>query len=428
MKCAINGISLLSWTKGDAMVLRLHWGWLILASCFLTVFTYFSIRMSYSILMPEMILSLGISKTRAAIIASSFFVIYTALAPFMGYWVDRVNARRLIPFFNLIHGAGTLGMGMASSFIEACLFFAVAGGGSAAMYVPVMTLAQRWFGPRYRGMALGILSMSWTLGYALMGLILPPLVERFQWRTCWFLLSILAFGMAPLNYGLIRSRPQELGLRPWGETPSEKERRDSSDPGRRLHYKEILRLPDLWIFTLSYFWMAFSVYIVTTFIVTYAHLELKLAYGTSAFLASAIAFSGMAGGLTIPLLSDRLGRRRCLILNNLLLAGSILPIPLVGDRSGALLVAVCIFGFFFTACWPIYAAAAGDRFPSEATGSVLGVWALFYGIAVMLGPTLGGYLADLTGSFRYPFYLAAFVAALGASLLFWVESKPVSRQ
>ena len=403
---------------------RFHWAWLIVMTSFMTVFTYFSIRMTYSILMPEMIVGLRITKAQAGVIASSFFFTYTVLTPFLGFLVDRVSARRLLPAFGLVHGVGTFLMGTPSSFSEACLFFAVVGAGSSAMYVPVMTLVQRWFSARHRGMALGILSMSWTLGYALMGLILPPLVAWYDWRTCWFILSGLAFALVPINGILMRSTPEELNLRPWGDEPSHPLNGNDAEPKRRLRYSEILKLPNLWIITFSYFMMAFSVYVVSTFIVTYANMELEFSFPSSALLASAIAFSGMAGGFLIPVLSDTFGRRKCLILNNLFLAGSIIPITLVGNRWGLLLAAACIFGFFFTASWPMYAAAAGDFFPRGATGSVLGLWGFFYGMGVMLGPTLGGIMADLTGTFRYSFYMAAGVSALSAVFLLWVKEPP----
>jgi len=395
------------------MTNRIHWAWVITIAAFITTFTYFSIRMTYTILMPEMIPALKITKAQAGAIASSFFVSYTALVPFIGFLMDRLNARRLLPTFSVIHGIGTFLMGTAASFLQASLFFSMVGAASSAMYVPVMTLIQRWFGPRHRGMALGILSTSWTLGYALMGLILPPLVAWSDWRTCWWILSGLAFALVPMNFLLLRNKPEDLGLRPWGEEVSAPPDDPSSGP-RRLGYGEILKLPHLWRLSFSYFLMSFTSYIIATFIVTYAQMELGFAYGPSARLASTIAFSGMAGGILLPILSDRLGRRRCILLNNLLLAASIIPITLSGSHGGFLLVTVGIFGFFFAACWPMYAAAAGEFFPAGTTGAVLGIWGLFYGLGVILGPTMGGIIADLTGSFRYSFYVAAATGVLGA--------------
>ncbi|RPJ43814.1 MAG: MFS transporter, partial [Deltaproteobacteria bacterium] len=129
---------------------RIHWAWVILAASFLTVFTTYSIRLSYWILMPEMIGALQISKTEAGAIASSFYVAYTVFAPLVGFLADRVSARKLIVLFCLIQGAGTLLMGAPSSLWQACLFFGIVGAGSSAMWTPVVTLVQRWFGVRRR--------------------------------------------------------------------------------------------------------------------------------------------------------------------------------------------------------------------------------------------------------------------------------------
>ena len=78
------------------MFKQIHWAWLIFFSCLITTFIYGSVRMSYSILMPEMIVALKISKSQAGAIASSFFFTYTILSPLSGFLVDRVSARKLI--------------------------------------------------------------------------------------------------------------------------------------------------------------------------------------------------------------------------------------------------------------------------------------------------------------------------------------------
>ena len=127
-----------------------------------------------------------------------------------------------------------------------------------------------------------------------------------------------------------------------------------------------------------------------------------------------MAFSGMIGALLIPLLSDSLGRKKCLMLIHASLTVSIMLIIWAGNHWPALFLTVCLFGVFYAAAWPMYAAAAADFFPREATGTVLGFWTIFYGLALILAPTLGGYVADLTGTFIWPFFLAAATGVLGA--------------
>ncbi|MBI5967605.1 MAG: MFS transporter [Deltaproteobacteria bacterium] len=392
---------------------RIHWAWAILFASFITDFTNYSIRLSYGILMPEMIVALKITKAQAGAIASSFYLSYTIFSPLLGFLIDRLNACKLLTLFSFILGVGTFLMAKPVSFFQACLFFAIVGVGSSAMWTPVVTLVQRWFGVRRRGMALGILSISYTIGYGIMGLVLPPLVVRYDWRFCWLILSFLAFALVPLNGTLLRSRPQDLNLSPWGDPPGPPPENYAGEAKARVSYAQLLKLRNFWVVAISYFFIAFTAYVINTFIVTYGHMELGLPYVQSARLASAIAFSGIAGALFIPLLSDFWGRKKCLILINASLALSTLLIIWAGKNWVALFVAVGIFGVFYAAAWPMYAATAADFFPREATGSVLGFWTIFYGIGLILAPTLGGYIADLTGTFIWSFFLAAGAGALG---------------
>ena len=407
------------------MMKRIHWAWVILGASFITVFTSYSIRLSYGILMPEMIQSLRITKAQAGAIASSFYVSYTVFSPLLGFLVDRLSARKLLMIFCLIEGLGTFLMGKPESLWQACLFFAIVGAGCAAMWTPVVTLVQRWFGENRRGLALGILSISYTIGYGIMGLILPPLVERYDWRTCWFILAGLAFALVPINGLFLRNKPGDESLKPWGDGGSPAA--PVEQPGQKITYREMLQMPNLWRVGLSYFFIGFTAYAVNIFIVTYGTLELKFPFARAAQLASAIAFSGIAGAIGLPVLSDFLGRKKCLTGINISMAASIALIIWAGNRWTPLLVAVCVFGVFYAAAWPVYAATAADFFPRQVTGSVLGFWAIFYGVGVVLAPALGGYIADRTGTFTYAFSVAILTGVAGALIFSTVRSSPYFR-
>ena len=393
---------------------RIHWAWIILAASFLTVFTTYSIRLSYGILMPEMIGALQISKTEAGAIASSFYVAYTVFAPLVGFLADRVSARKLIVLFCLIQGAGTLLMGAPSSLWQACLFFGIVGAGSSAMWTPVVTLVQRWFGVRRRGAVLGVLAISYAIGYGIMGLLLPFLVKEYGWRSCWIILSLLSFAMVPLNGFFLRTAPRDMNLRPWGEGPSPAA---GSGPGSlpaKIPYRDLLRLRNLWMGGFAYFFTGFTAYVVNIFIVTYANLELRFSFAQAASLASFIAFSGIPGALIIPVLSDSLGRKKCLLLLNLGFSAVILFLAWAGNSWPALVAAVCLYGVIYTSIWPMYAAAGADFFPPGTTGSVLGFWTIFFGIGLILAPMVGGWIADLSGSFVQSFLVASGTGVVAA--------------
>ena len=88
-----------------------------------------------------------------------------------------------------------------------------------------------------------------------------------------------------------------------------------------------------------------------------------------------------------------------------------------------ILIVSSIFGVFYAVAWPLYAAAASDFFPRGATGSVLGFWTIFYGLGLSLSPTLGGYIADLTGTFTWSFLMAAITGVLATFFLSRITSR-----
>jgi len=384
-----------------------HWAWFILLAAFITDFTYYSIRLGYGILMPDMINSFNINKSQAGAIASSFYITYTIFVPTVGFLADRFDTRKILILFSLILAAGTFLMSKSASFLQACIFFGVIGVGASAMWAPLVALAQRWFVPRRRGMALGILSSSYCLGYGIMGLLLPSLMAKYGWQGCWFILSILAFSLVFINAFCIRSHPQKVGLEPWGEASSLLDKNISEKATKKFRYSDLMKIPTLWLGGISYAFIAYTAYSINIFIVTYGSKELGIPLTQAARLATLIAFSGIFGALILPMLSDFFGRRKCLALVDFLMGLSIILIICARQNWPMLCIAVCFFGFSYGAVWPLYAAVAGAFSPSGATGSVIGFWTVFYGIMLIGGPPLGGYIADVTGTFLWSFLTAA---------------------
>ena len=108
----------------------------VLIACFCTVFTAFSIRYGYGVLLPEMLADWAISKTTAGIIYSSYFLAYTILSPVLGMLGDRYDTRIILTLFAAVLGAGAFLMATASSVVEASLYFALAGIGASACWAP----------------------------------------------------------------------------------------------------------------------------------------------------------------------------------------------------------------------------------------------------------------------------------------------------
>jgi len=400
----------------------IHWAWFVLGTSFITLVVNYSIRNgAYPILLPEMIRDLHLTKAQAGLIKSAFAISYLVFAPIMGLLTDRMGGRKVISFFCLFLGAGALLMGKAESLLASSIFFGVVGIGAAAMWVPNATLIQRWFGGKKRRMALGILNASAGAGFGLMGLLLPTIVKEFNWRYGWFLLGSLGLSVSVLSGVLLRNGPEEMGLSPCGGETEEIGR--SVPLPKKISYFEILRQPPFWIIGLSYLFASYGTYTLLDFIVTYGKMELNISYDIASQFVTVIAFCGIPGGILLMILSGYIGTKKSLLIIYASFTLSILSIIFAGSRISFLAPAAAWFGVIYGAIFPMVAASARDYLPKESTGTVLGLLTIFYGIGAMTTPVVTGYLADVTGTFRWSFSLGAFATSLACLLTAFLKGR-----
>jgi sugar phosphate permease len=233
---------------------HIHWAWIILATCFVNLFINYSVRLGYGVVLPEMIRDLGLSRTAGGSIFNAYLFSYIVLTPLTGFLTDRLGARRVIATCSLILGLGVILMGTVRGLFLACLFYAVAGIGATGMWTPVITVVQRWFAPNRRGLALGILSTGYGLGFATMGVAFPWIVSNFNWRYSWFFLGAGALAMVVANGLLLRSDPESAGYLPWGQKgpaffTGPEEKRYSEE----VSFLRVFRGKTFWLIGLSYF-------------------------------------------------------------------------------------------------------------------------------------------------------------------------------
>jgi len=393
-------------------VKSIHWAWYILAASFLTAIVSYSIRLGYGVILPHMLKSLQISKTEGGLIYSVFFFMYTLFAPIVGNLTDRMGARKVITFFCGIMAVGVLLMGTVHRLGTAMLFMAIMGVGISSTWTPIVALCARWFGPARRGFVLGVITGGVHLGYGAFGLIFPLVVARYPWRFGWTLLGFLAILIVVMNGLVLRSRPEDLGLKPWGG--------ETRTPEPRIHekpkYREVLKRKTFWQIGVSYFFIAFCYYTFISFMVTYGTMELGIGYGLASSFATVFAFAATVGAVSVAALSDRLGRKKTIIVSELIIAGSVFLLVAARSNLWMVFAAIGVCGLFSGPIFPLYGACSRDYFEEGITGTVIGAWTFIYGIGATLSPLVAGSLADVTGTLRWGFAIAG-IASLMAPLL-----------
>ena len=401
-----------------------HWAWMILGICFVNLFINYSVRLGYGVVLPEMIRTLGFGRAAGGTVFNSYFFVYICIAPFAGYLTDRFGARRVITICFLILGTGVILMGTVKTLWMACFFFAITGLGATGLWAPVLTLLQRWFTHQRRGFAIGIMSTGYGLGFATMGAVFPWIVERFNWRYAWFFLGTGAFIMVFVNGIFIRSDPESAGLKPWGQTETPG-RQNTETPifEKRITLTSLFHDSRFWLIGFSYLAITYSLYGITTFMVDYAKYQLDLSLEKSSLLATIHGFGQIAGVLTILPISDFLGRKKTITISNTIVTFLLAGVLSIGNSWTTLCILIGCLAIFYGVTFPLYGACAGDYFPREYMGTVIGAWTPLYGTGAILTHWITGILRDTTGIYNHAFLVNVVMGALAIVLISLVQKK-----
>jgi MFS family permease len=147
----------------------------------------------------------------------------------------------------------------------------------------------------------------------------------------------------------------------------------------------------------------------------------------ASLLATIHGVSQVVGVLTILPLSDRIGRRNTIALSN-----GFITIALTGllfaKTPMTLYLIVGLLAVFYGATFPVYGASAGDYFPKEVLGTVIGAWTPFYGIGAILSHWATGLLRDRTGVYDQAFMLTAMMAGTAFVLILFLRKTVPGRE
>ena len=129
-----------------------------------------------------------------------------------------------------------------------------------------------------------------------------------------------------------------------------------------------------------------------------------------------IAVTAIPSGLVLGRLSDRIGRKRIILVLLPLMALTLVVVAQVHTRTGMLGVLLA-YGLVGKLAWdPVGIAWLGDymsRRHPEGIGAAVALFSFTSVLSAVVGPPLTGWIKDLTGSLAGGFYLAAGVALAG---------------
>jgi MFS family permease len=330
---------------------------------------------------------------------------------------DRFGPRAVVLTGSVILAASLALAACAPSLLVFQLVFGLlVGGGTAAIFAPLMACVTGWFDTN-RGLAVSLVSAGMGMAPMTVAPFAAWLVTHNDWRASLLLIAGMA-AMLMIPAALLIRRPPALETQP---TRNAAPRPGETAPD--MSVAQAVRSPQFLILLATNFFCCAThsgpIFHTVSYAVT-CGVPLMLAVS----IYSVEGLAGLGGRVAFGLLGDRFGARRILILGLLVQAIAALSYLYVRELVAFYGVAA-LFGFIYAGVMPLYAVILRENFPLRMMGTVIGGTAMAGGLGMSLGPLAGGLIYDSFASYAWLF-IGSFGLGLGAMLMA-ITFKPFSR-
>ncbi len=400
---------------------KIFYGWIITGIVFLNLAMAYGAQYSFGVFFPALIEEFGWTRQSLAGAFSLYTFLYSTFGLILGPLTDRLGPRRILIFGSVFLGGGIALVSRISAPWHLYLVYGLlASWGMSAAYVTANPIVVKWFIAR-RGLAVGLAQSGLGIGVILIPPLVGSLIVSFGWReTCIALGAAVFLVLFATSFFLI-GYPEAIGQLPDGRPDSSNPALPESPRGPLFKEEswtvgEALRTRAFWILTAAFFCTWLFVFLPLVHLVIFA-LDIGLSRESSLAAMSSLGAASALGRLVMGAVSDRIGRKTTLGINFALQAFSWFWI--LGTQSSWMLILFAsVFGLSYGGVSAIFPSIVGDYFGRLKAASLIGAIFTLAGIAAAVGPLAGGYLYDLTHSYRLAFLLGGLTNLLALCLLF----------
>ncbi|NWG31751.1 MAG: MFS transporter [Rhodocyclaceae bacterium] len=320
-------------------------------------------RFAPAAIAPDLAASFQTSAASLGVLAATYFYVYTVMQVPTGILVDTLGPRRILLIGGLVAGFGSLLFGMAQSLDGALAGRTLIGLGVSVVFIAMLKFIAVWFEEHRFASVVGASMLVGNFGSVLAGSPLSWMAQNVGWRGVFVGVGIVSLALGALAWLLVRDRPRMAG----GAAPP------APTVDRTVILTGLLRVvrnratwPAAFVNAgLSGSFFAFGGLWAMPFLTQGMGLSRETA---SAHLS--LYFAGFAVGcLLIGAISDRMRRRKPVVIASSLVLASIWPVWLSG-LALPLIATYLLFGLMglMTASFTLSWACAKEVNPPQLSG------------------------------------------------------------
>ncbi|UFZ05021.1 MFS transporter [Bradyrhizobium ontarionense] len=413
---------------------NIHYGWVMVAVTFFAALVSAGTVGAPGVFIVPLQQEFGWSTAEISSALSIRFVLFGLMAPFAAALLNRYGLRNITLLAQLIVVSALVGSLAMTQVWHLVLLWGVVIGIGTGMTALVLgaTIATRWFVAR-RGLVVGILTASVATGQLVFLPLLASLTERLGWRVALALVCGMLGVSATAVLLLMRDRPSDLGLRPFGDKGTEPIAAPAPVTTPILAaalgtLRDASRAPVFWMLFATFFICGAS----TNGLVQVHLIPMCLDFGIpqvqAASLLAAMGIFDFFGTIVSGWLSDRYDNRWLLFWYYGLRGLSLLFLPFSDFSFYGLSLFAMFYGLDWIATVPPTVRLTAQRFGTERANLVFG-W-VFAGHQLGAGTAAfgAGLSRTLLQSYLPAFFIAGALCIVAALLALAIarQAKPAT--
>lgn len=279
--------------------------WALWSAAALYYFYEFLLRVSPSVMVPELMQSFGITASSVGILSAFYLYAYAPMQLPVGVLMDRYGVKKVLSIACISCGAGALIFGLAQHLYVASLGRLLIGASSAFAFIAMVYVTSHWFPLKKRAFLIGIANSVAMLGASAGTGPLAMLVHKIGWREGVTIFGFFGIGLGVVVYLIFKLDRHDASV----EKATAKIKSHVSGS-----IKQIISHKATWINALA----ALFFYMTTTaFAGLWGPSFLETSHGVDkevAGYAMSMVFAGwVVGGPATGFLSDYFGKRKATI-------------------------------------------------------------------------------------------------------------------
>jgi len=407
-------------------VSRIHRAWWVAAVTFIVLIAAATFRSSFGVMVVPLEDGFGWPRSSISLAVAVNLVVYGLTAPFAAALMERFGVRIIATISMLLIAAGTgLTIYMSQGWHLVLLWGLLVGlgtGGTALVFGSL--IVNRWF-VRRRGLVLGVIGTAFATGQLAFLPLISQSIDRYGWRAASIVIASLCLVTIPLVVTILRDRPSDLGLRPYGaigEVTTAEQGANSTGSAWRAAGSAVsvlgaaARTRTFWLLAGTFFICGWTTNgIISTHFVPAAH-DHGMGATTAAGLLAIVGVFDIIGTIGSGWLTDRFDPRLLLVVYYGLRGIALLAVPVIlgPGVEPPIIVVMILFGLDWVATVPPTVTLCREAFGVERGAIVFGWVFASHMIGAAAAAAVSGAIRDIVGDYGPAWFVAA-VLALAAS-------------